>query len=88
MSWKLNPGVVLTERNSGKGERKKESVMDAKRGRKGNNVDVDNSNYQPTKAELEGVVGALFPKDPPLVESGKGDQIKKEWEVWLKSRGV
>ena len=46
------------------------------------------SEYQPTKKELEKAVGAIFPDDPPLVESGKGKQVKKEWEAWLKKRGT
>ena len=34
-------------------------------------------------ASPEDVVRALFPDDPPLVESGKGEQVKEEWERWL-----
>ena len=63
-------------------------------GRKRTNFDVDDSNYQPTKEELEADVSidarpediarALFAPDPPVVESGKGEQSRKEFEAWLK----
>ena len=72
--------------------------MGAKRGKKRTNFDVEDSGYHPTKEELEmdvsidarpeAVVRALFSPDPPLVESGKGEQVKKEWTAWLKSRGI
>lgn len=61
--------------------------MEAKKG------GVVDSRYHPTRAEMEedvhidaspeDVVRALFPDDPPLVESGKGEQVKEEWERWL-----
>ena len=57
---------------------------------------VVDSEYQPTKAELEEdvsidatpeeVVRALFADDPPVVKSGKGEKSKKEFEEWLKRR--
>ena len=67
-------------------------------GRKRTNFDVDSGNYYPTKADMqkdvsidarpEDVARALFSPDPPVVKSGKGEQVKKEWFAWLKSRGV
>lgn len=46
------------------------------------------SEYQPTKAEMEqdvsilgtlvGVVRALFANDPPVVEVGQGREVKEE----------
>ena len=67
-------------------------------GRKRKNVDVEGSGYHPTKEELEkdisidasleDVACPLFSPDPPLVESGNGKKVKKEWTAWLKSKGV
>lgn len=50
----------------------------------------------PTKAELnadisidaspEEVARSLFPKNQKVEKSGKGEQVKKKWDAWLKSR--
>ncbi len=67
-------------------------------GRKRTNFNVDSGRYHPTEEDMqedvsidarpEDVARSLFPKDPPVVESGKGEQVKKEWDAWLKSRAA
>ncbi len=69
--------------------------MAAKRGRPRKNTEVGSSGYHPTEEELnedvsinaspEEVIQSLFPKNQPVEKSGKGEQVKKEWDEWLKS---
>ena len=52
----------------------------------------------PTKDELnadisidgspEEVTNSLFPKNEKIEKSGKGEQVKKKWDAWIKSRGA
>lgn len=39
-------------------------------------------------ASPEEVVKSLFPKNQKVEKSGKGKQVKKKWDAWLKSRGA
>ena len=59
-------------------------------------VEVEGQEYQPTKAEMEErikidaspeeVARALFSGDPPRVESGRGEESRREWEEWKARR--
>ena len=71
--------------------------MGAKSGKK-RVVEVEGQEYQPTKVELEAdlslpdgvtpeeVVRALFSGDPPVVESGRGEESRREWQAWKARR--
>lgn len=57
--------------------------MSSEKGKKKRRAKTAKTEYMPKK-ELEEAVGAIFPDDPPLVESGKGEETKKAWKAWLK----
>ena len=64
--------------------------------RKKRPAETVDSRHQPTKAEMEeeikieaspeALARSLFPNDPPVVRSGKGEQSRLEFEAWRKRR--
>ena len=70
--------------------------MSAKGGKVRKEEGLTDSDYHPTKEEMEEdvsidaspeeVARALFSGDPPVVESGRGEQSRQEWEAWKARR--
>ena len=61
-------------------------------------VEVEGQEDQPTKVEMEAdlslpdgvtpeeLARSLFSGDPPVVESGRGEESRREWEAWKARR--